>query len=120
MRTLIFTVMALVVIGLANWAYSENYATQSTLREVDDLNEEIGRAREQLSVLRAEWAYLNRPERLRNLVDLNFEVLGLMPLSASHFGDADKVSYPPLDMGDLVNPVDLSAQFDGVDAEVPE
>ena len=120
MRTLIFTVLALAVIGLANWAYSENYATQSTLKEVEVLNSEIGRAREQLGVLRAEWAYLNRPDRLRDLVELNFDVLRLMPLSASHFGDAEQVSYPPLDIGDLSNPVDLSAQFDGVAPEVPE
>ena len=120
MRSIFFVLAGFMVMGLAFWSYQENYKTRDTISDVRQLHAQIGANHERLGMLKAEWAYLNRPERLRNLVDLNFEVLGLMPLSASHFGDADKVSYPPLDMDDLVNPVDLSAQFDGVDAEVPE
>lgn len=120
MRTLIFTLLALGVIGLAHWAYTENYATQTALRKVEALQAQIGQTREKLGILRAEWAYLNRPDRLRDLVELNYDALQLMPLSASHFGDAEQVAYPPLNVEDLTNPVDLSAQFDGVDAEVPE
>ena len=42
-----------------------------------DLRAEIADEREALAVLNAEWAYLNRPDRLRDLADLNGDRLGL-------------------------------------------
>ena len=37
--------------------------------------------------MRVEWAYLNRPDRLRALADLNFEKLRLIELNTKHFDD---------------------------------
>ena len=37
-------------------------------------------------MLEAEWAYLNRPERLSDLAALNFEHLQLMPIMPQQFG----------------------------------
>jgi hypothetical protein len=87
---------ALAVIGLGYWAYHQNILTQHSIREVEQLQRQIGIERERLSVLRAEWAYLNRPDRLRELADLNFERLGLMPMTPEHFGDVHQVVYPTL------------------------
>jgi len=56
-----------MVMGLAYWAYNENYTTQASLKDVRSLHREIGAAHERLNVLEAEWAYLNRPDRLRDL-----------------------------------------------------
>ena len=81
MRNLLFVLTAVAVMGLAFWAYRENYRTQAALAEVEDLQREIGSLRESLGVLKAEWAYLNRPQRLRELAVINFDRLGLMPLS---------------------------------------
>jgi hypothetical protein len=94
MRSIIFIVVALAVVGLASWAYQENYRTQASLRKVDSLNAEIAELRETLGMLRAEWAYLNRPDRLRNLADLNYDRLGLLPLSPQQFGRVDQITYP--------------------------
>jgi hypothetical protein len=66
------------VIGLGFWAYRENYATQAALRGLSDLQDEIADLRDALSVQRAEWAYLNRPDRLRELATVNFDRLGLL------------------------------------------
>jgi hypothetical protein len=77
---------ALAVIGLGYWAYSQTILTQAAIRDVERLQREIGAESERLSVLRAEWAYLNRPDRLRELVDFNFERLQLLPMVPDQFG----------------------------------
>lgn len=94
MKSLLYIVTALAVMGLAVWAYRQNYETQAKLREVRDLRAEIADLRERAAVLRAEWAYLNRPERLADLADMNFDRLGLLPLRPDHFGEVDQITYP--------------------------
>ncbi|MCF3593816.1 cell division protein FtsL [Rhodobacteraceae bacterium LMO-12] len=109
MKGLLYVLTAVSVIGLAFWAYHENYRTQEALNKTEDLQRQIGLARERLSVLNAEWAYLNRPDRLRELADLNFERLALLPLSAEQFGRIDQVSYPVEKALDLSDSVDVSS-----------
>ncbi len=102
----------MAVMGLAFWAYSENYKTQHALGEVEDLRHEIGYLRETRAVLKAEWAYLNRPDRLRDLVGMNFQKLGLVPLSPQQFGRVEQIAYPqpePEPEPDILNPVSVSA-----------
>ena len=95
MKTLIYGLFALAVLGLAFWAYTQNYATQALLKETQSVRAEMTDLRERLAVLRAEWAYLNRPERLRDLANLNFDRLKLFPLAPEQFGRVDEVAYPP-------------------------
>ena len=101
MRGLLYLLSALMVVGLGFWAYNENYATQESIREVRDLNRQIGEAHARLRMLNAEWAYLNRPDRLRDLADLNFDRLGLLPLMPDGFGRVYQVIYPALPFGPL-------------------
>ncbi len=111
MRGILYVLSTLAVIGLAFWAYRENYATQGALREVRDLNAEIGTAHARIKMLNAEWAYLNRPDRLRDLALLNFDRLGLIPLPPTAFSSVDRVSYPfpdILPLGEIVDPVDTA------------
>ncbi|WP_420005769.1 cell division protein FtsL [Arenibacterium sp. LLYu02] len=98
MRTLAYLATILAVFGLAFWAYRENYATQQELKEARGLRNQIATAQVRLSVLRAEWAYLNRPDRLRDLAEINYERLGLLPLRPDQFGRVDEVSFPPSDL----------------------
>ncbi|MCD9146351.1 cell division protein FtsL [Pseudophaeobacter flagellatus] len=94
MKSLLYVITALAVFGLAFWAYRENYATQQVLKETRGLQRQIGAAQIRLNVLRAEWAYLNRPDRLLELAELNFASLGLLPLRPDQFGRVDEVTYP--------------------------
>lgn len=110
MRNLFFVLTAFLVIGLAFWAYRENYATQAALDDADELRSEIRAAHARLAVLRAEWAYLNRPQRLRDLADLNFDRLGLLPLRPEQFGKVGEIAYPPDPALELVNIVETSGQ----------
>ncbi|WP_172293059.1 cell division protein FtsL [Pseudoruegeria sp. HB172150] len=94
MKSLAFVLSILAVMGLAFWAYGENYKTQRALSEVQNLQRQIGALRETRTVLKAEWAYLNRPDRLRDLANLNFERLELVPLAPAQFGRVEQVAFP--------------------------
>ncbi|NOX40711.1 MAG: cell division protein FtsL [Alphaproteobacteria bacterium] len=109
MRSILYFFAAVTIVGLAYWAYNENYETQAAIGRVDDLQQQIGTMQENLGVLKAEWAYLNRPDRLRELTDLNFDALRLMPLAPESFGAVEQVAFPSLDVNDVKAPVDVSA-----------
>lgn len=94
MKTIAYTLITGLVVALAFWAYQQNYQTQAVLKETRVLQNEIAGLREQYSVLQAEWAYLNRPDRLRDLATMNFKTLGLFPLSPTQFGKVDDVPEP--------------------------
>ena len=70
MRSFIYTLTFAFLVGLAFWAYQENIKTKNAIAHTEKLQKEIGIARAGLSILMAEWAYLNRPDRLTELVDL--------------------------------------------------
>ena len=94
MRSILYVLTALGVMVLAVWAYHENHRTQQAQAEQRAIEREIRALREALSVQRAEWAYLNRPERLRQLVEMNFDTLGLLPVTTEQFGRIEEIVYP--------------------------
>lgn len=122
MRSLLYVLSFAAVLGLAFWAYEENYQTQQALDEIETLHDDIGDARARLTVLRAEWAYLNRPDRLRELAELNFKPLGLLPLRPDQFGKADQIEYPPAPSArvDYNPPVDVSTLSGETAAQNPQ
>lgn len=117
MKSLLYVLTALGVLGLAFWAYRENYATQQVLKHTQRLQREIGEAKVRLSVLNAEWAYLNRPGRLRELAEINFDRLGLLPLRPDQFGSIDEVGFPAEPLLPITDPVDVSTMNSTADRE---
>lgn len=101
MRPVLYVLLFLALIALGFWAYRENYATQAALKEMEGLQRQIVGLREALSVQRAEWAYLNRPDRLRDLATANYDRLGLLPMEPSQFGAAAQVAYPAAKLPDI-------------------
>ncbi len=106
---LLFTAAA--VMALAFWAYSENYRTQAALGRIDRVQAEIGAQRRALTMLRAEWAYLNRPARLRSLAAMNFDRLELLPLAPEQFARVGNIAYPLPPEPELLTDPDLPPAF---------
>ncbi|MCB2114810.1 MAG: cell division protein FtsL [Rhodobacteraceae bacterium] len=109
MRSLLILLSVAAIMSLGFWAYRENYRTQGELAEVRALQGEIGQLKESLGMLRAEWAYLNRPDRLRELAEINFGRLGLLPLEPRQFGTVSEVAYPQIGLGPITDPIDTVA-----------
>lgn len=110
MRYLAIIAAIVSVMALAYWAYLENYRTQAALAEVGRLKQDIATQSARLQTLTAEWAYLNRPERLAELADLNADLLGLMPLGATHFRQVADLRYRPPELeGPITGAIDLMA-----------
>jgi hypothetical protein len=109
MRGFLFFILGLAVMGLAFWSYQENYKTRDALSQVRSLHQEIGAAHARLRMLQAEWAYLNRPDRLRDLADLNYDRLGLLPLMPDAFGEVSQIIYPLPDILPITDSVDVNA-----------
>jgi len=93
-RTLFYLICLAALIVFGSWTYKVNYATRDVQRRVAQLKNDIEAEAEAIEVLRAEWAYLNRPERLLSLSEANFEILGLGPVMAEHFAKPRDVMMP--------------------------
>ncbi len=102
---IVFHLSAVVLVAVcATWAYRVNYSTQEAQNRLADLRARIASEREALGVLEAEWAYLNRPDRLRALVDAHAAELNLVALQPENFGEAAMIAFPP-EPDDLVDAV---------------
>lgn len=94
MRSALLILSFLVMLAAGFWAYRENYATKSALNRADALASEISRLTEAIAVQRAEWAYLNRPDRLAELAAANFDRLGLLPMLPEQFAETRLLPAP--------------------------
>jgi len=95
MKNFFYLLAGVVVVLAASWTYKVNYQVQEAEERVASLQREINRERSKIAVLGAEWAYLNRPERLRALAETYYTELRLMPIDASHFANISEVPLPP-------------------------
>jgi cell division protein FtsL len=81
-RTL--TVAAIILTGLMSYGlYNMKYEVRRLEAELADLRQQITVDQKGLQVLRAEWAYLNRPARLEKLATRH---LDLAPIAAIQVG----------------------------------
>ena len=108
MKIIVYAAIFMMVIAQGFWAYTENYETQKSLKTAKQLQTEIAAARTQMGVLNAEWAYLNRPDRLRDLVDMNFVRLQLLPLRPEQFGQVAEVPRNGVLADDFIERVTVS------------
>ncbi|MGB0411550.1 MAG: cell division protein FtsL [Pikeienuella sp.] len=99
MRGALYLVGVAMIVAMAFWSYRMNYETQDRVELVRALQRDIVREREAITVLQAEWAYLNAPERLARLADEHRGELGLGPMTPEIFAHVSEVAEPSPDDG---------------------
>jgi len=90
-------------IALAVAAAVAAFVIKYQVRELEDklasLETELTQSQETIHVLKAEWSYLNRPERLTELAQ---RYLDLVPMGPSQMTSLVDVPYRPDDLPDYV------------------
>ncbi|GGK35751.1 cell division protein FtsL [Salinarimonas ramus] len=87
------------LIGSAVWAYSIKYETIRQTEELARLERAIEREREMIAVLRAEWAFLNRPDRVETLADAHLPEV--VPFSVEHLARFEDLPDRPPDADEI-------------------
>lgn len=84
-RFLLFSIVIISTFVLGSWAYKINYESRAASQRVKGLENAILSANQEIKILKAEWATLNNPERLRKLVEYYFLELRLSPINPDDF-----------------------------------
>ncbi len=80
MIKLLHAVAICALISSALYAYTIKYGTTLEAEQVQKIKAKTQREREAIAVLKAEWQFLNRPDRLQTLADRH---LDLQPFSVT-------------------------------------
>jgi hypothetical protein len=84
-----FTLLCFCAFAAAGaWLYQVKHAVAMKDRELVEIRRETEQARQRIDILRAEWALLNEPERLRQTAT---RVLTLEPMQPQHFARATDI-----------------------------
>jgi hypothetical protein len=97
MRLLNFVVIVVLVLA-AGYVYQVKFESTLQAERVAKLRAEIGRERDHIAGLRAEWSKLDTPARIQTLTERH---LTLRPVEPSQFDGLDRV---PKRMPDIVQP----------------
>ena len=81
MRIVFLTSIFVLCVISTIWAYQMNYETRAKKKEILEITKKINFTLNRIELLKAEWAFLNSPDRLSKLVDENFLNLNLIPIS---------------------------------------
>ena len=93
--------------------YDMKYEAEIAADNIKQKQAEIAQAREDISLLKAEWALLTRPARMRDLVERHQDILNLTPLSSNHIGTLADIPEKPV-MPPLEAPIERSADGSAV------
>jgi len=101
MTRYISALLVFLMVLSAAAVYDMKYEAEIAAENISKKQAEIAQARENISLLKAEWALLTRPARMRDLLGRHQDILNLTPLSSNHIGTLadipEKPVIPPID-----------------------
>lgn len=93
--------------------YGQKHLAEMTASEIRVIENAIARQQADLSLLKADWAYLNQPTQIQPLVDRHSEALNLQMASAKQFGSFNDLPMRPKTRLDTES---LDALFEAIEA----
>lgn len=84
-------VWMLVIVVASFMLYKVKYQVQAVKNEIAATSRELEREREALHVVNAEWAYLNRPQRLQVLAS---KYLASTDLTVNQIAEVEEIPFP--------------------------
>lgn len=93
-RTLNIVLAITSMIALVG-VYAQKHMAEGTQSEVRALEAAIARQQADLSILKADWAYLNQPTHIQPIIDRHNDILGLQLATASQFGRFEDLPMRP-------------------------
>ncbi|RDE10190.1 cell division protein FtsL [Pelagibacterium lacus] len=103
----VLTVLAVVAV------YSQKHFAELTAEEITSIERSITRQQAALSILKADWAYLNQPTQIQPIIDRHNDVLNLQVAKARQFGHFEDLPMRPIQRLDTDA---LNALFETVEA----
>jgi hypothetical protein len=114
MRTLNILMVGTSILGLVG-VYGLKYSVEETASEKARIERLIDRQEAELSLLQADWAYLNQPAHVAPIVVRHQAALGLEPVKQEQFGGMANLPMRPIEEPDTVA---LDALFESLDAGI--
>ncbi|GGA46671.1 cell division protein FtsL [Pelagibacterium lentulum] len=75
--------------------YAQKHMAELTAAEIRSIENAIAKQQADLSILRADWAYLNQPTQIQPIIKRHSEELNLQMAKASQFGSIDAIPMRP-------------------------
>lgn len=113
-RTLNIIMVCTSIAGLIG-IYTLKYAVEETASARAALERQIERQESELSLLQADWAYLNQPAHVAPIVVRHQAALGLEPVRQEQFGRLDQLPMRPVEEPDTMA---LDALFESLEAGI--
>ncbi len=99
-RTLNVILVCTSIAGLVG-VYALKYTVEETAAEKGALVRQIERQEGELSLVKADWAYLNQPAHISPIIARHAEALGLQPTRPEQFGSLDDLPMRPVVAKDM-------------------
>lgn len=113
-RVLNIVMVGTSLLGLVG-VYGLKYSVEDTASEKARIERQIDRQEAELSMLKADWAYLNQPAHVAPIVLRNQVALGLEPVKQAQFGSMDSLPMRAVEKPDSAA---LDALFESLEAGI--
>lgn len=107
-------VLAFTSVAMLIGVYALKFSVEETASQRVELSRQIERQEGQLSLLKADWAYLNQPTHIRPIVVRHGEALGLQTIDAKQISNFAALPMRP----PKPDSAGLDALFESLDAGI--
>lgn len=106
-------VLAVISVLAVVAVYSQKHVAELTAEQIGRINSAMSRQQADLSILKADWAYLNQPTQIQPIIERHNDVLGLQIAQAKQFGNFADLPMRPQQRLDTDS---LNALFETIEA----